>query len=644
MEGVAGEYGTWTVTCRAGPKRIKTHGGVRVQLPDSWHAGIRNSANRLQSSDPRGENYISARCSRAGVRLRTWVEDEPPPSAVLVKSARYSLDGRYERYVYVVRVWVLEGELNEGDTLSVVYGDTSGGSKGMRGGIIRTHPEPILVAVDSEGTGLFQMHPDRPTLVCHAGSPVELMVWGPATLVVGKEAEIGLAAVDINANPAPFDGEVELRVTHGGAKLPSSVRFQSSDGWMSVPFVPNETGILRVEGRVTHGGSLTKPSPSAPSGAESSEAPREQMELHAFGNPMKVYVTEPKLKIYWGELHSHTRYSWDGVGDDNFRYARYVSGLDFYAMTDHCIPRLGNYTQGLGPHVWQEYTAKTDKHYEPGRFVTIHSYECSLGAPYGHHNVFFRDKAGPLLAEGDVTLPELWKALKAGEALTIPHHTGKMPHPIYWFPHNDEVDRNIEIYSAHGLSEVYDPSGPLSFEHSDFTDASRSVRGPQYVQDAWMQGLNLSTVAATDDHRAHPGQPHYGRAAVAASGLTREEIFDGLYHRRTYGTTGVKILLDFSINGEPMGGVVTAAGPPRLEIEAHGTEAIEAVHVLRFSKSDGAFVVIFTLSPDGPDFIWSQTDTTFKEDSIYYVRLRQAGMVRSRVAMAWSSPIWVKRA
>jgi len=357
-----------------------------------------------------------------------------------------------------------------------------------------------------------------------------------------------------------------------------------------------------------------------------------------------VYVTEPKLKIYWGELHSHTRYSWDGVGDDNFRYARYVSGLDFYAMTDHCIPRLGNYTQGLGPHVWQEYTAKTDKHYEPGRFVTIHSYECSLGAPYGHHNVFFRDKAGPLLAEGDVTLPELWKALKAGEALTIPHHTGKMPHPIYWFPHNDEVDRNIEIYSAHGLSEVYDPSGPLSFEHSDFTDASRSVRGPQYVQDAWMQGLNLSTVAATDDHRAHPGQPHYGRAAVAASGLTREEIFDGLYHRRTYGTTGVKILLDFSINGEPMGGVVTAAGPPRLEIEAHGTEAIEAVHVLRFSKSDGAFVVIFTLSPDGPDFIWSQTDTTFKEDSIYYVRLRQAGMVRSRVAMAWSSPIWVKRA
>jgi hypothetical protein len=241
-------------------------------------------------------------------------------------------------------------------------------------------------------------------------------------------------------------------------------------------------------------------------------------------------------------------------------------------------------------------------------------------------------------------LPELWDALTAGEALTIPHHPGKFPHPIYWFPHNDEIDRNIEIYSGHGLSEAYDPRGPLSFERSQFTGVSKSVHGPQYVQDAWMQGLKLSTIASTDDHRAHPAQPHYGRAAVAATGLTRDEIFDGLYHRRTYGTTGVKILLDFSINGEPMGGTVNVAGSPKLEIEAHGTDTIEFVQVLRYSKSDGAFLVIHTLFPEGPDFTWSQTDTTYAEDSIYYVRLRQVRLVRTRVAMAWSSPIWVKRA
>ena len=167
LEGVAGDFGTWTVTYRVGPKGIKQHGGIRVQLPDSWHAGIRNSANRLQASDPRADNYISGRCSPAGVGLRIWVEDEPPAGEVLVKSNRYSLDGRYERYVFVVRIWVMAGALEPGDALSVIYGDTSGGSKGMRASIIRTQPEPILAAVDFEGTGLFHIHPDRPTLVSH---------------------------------------------------------------------------------------------------------------------------------------------------------------------------------------------------------------------------------------------------------------------------------------------------------------------------------------------------------------------------------------------------------------------------------------------------------------------------------------------
>jgi hypothetical protein len=412
---------------------------------------------------------------------------------------------------------------------------------------------------------------------------------------------------------------------------------------MSVPFVPGAPGILRLEARVIHEASMDKAKPLVPRNLPFGEVSPVQTGTRAFSNPMRVHETEPKLKTYWGELHSHTHYSWDGVGHDNFPYARHVSGLDFYAMTDHSNPSVGKYTQGLGPHVWEEYTAKTDKYYEPGKFATIHAYECSLGAPYGHHNVFFRSKPGPLLDGEDVTLPELWAALTAGEALTIPHHTGKFPRPIFWFPHNAEIDRNIEIYSAHGLSESYDPRGPLSFERSLFTDASQSFRGPQFVQDAWMQGLVLSTVAASDDHRAHPGQPHFGRTAVAASGLTREEIFEGLYHRRTYGTTGSKILLEFSINGEPMGGSVTASGPPRLELEVHGTDTIEFIEILRYAQSDGMFLVINTLYPDDADFTWSGSDAAFKEDSIYYLRLRQVRMVRTRVAMAWSSPIWVKR-
>jgi hypothetical protein len=620
-QGTAGDYGTWTVTYKAGKSGIRKNGGIRVQLPDSWHSGIRNSANRLQASDSKAGNYVSAHCSRARIALRTWVEHEPGPDVTLVKNHRPGLDGRLSRYIYVVRIWVLNGDLDPGDTLSVIYGDTAQGSRGMQAGIISTPVEPVLVAVDLRGDGGFRTHSGRPGLRINPGPAAELLVHGPATLVQGKPAELLLAVVDVNQNPAvSFAGEVVLRVMQGEAEAPATVAFHSNRGWERAPFVPKTPGIIRI---------------SASGGNQ----------LQATGNPMQVFEREPSQKICWGDLHSHTHYSWDGVGHNNFEYARNTSGLDFYAMTDHSDPASGAYAEGLGPsvpRVWAEYNALTDRHYHPGEFVTLHAYECSLEAPYGHHNVYFRGKPGPLLAEGDVSLPELWKALTSGQALTIPHHTGKMPFPIFWRPHNTELDRNIEIYSAHGLSESYDPAHALSFENSTFTDASKSVRGPQYVQDAWVQGLQLSTIAASDDHRAHPGQPHYGLAAVAATGLTRDEVFEALYQRRTYGTTGAKILLHFAIDGEPMGRQVIARGAPMLSIEAHGTAEIEVVQVLRYSVSTGAFQIVFDHRPDTMDFTWTKADESFQEDSIYYMRLRQTGLVRDRIAMAWSSPIWVK--
>jgi hypothetical protein len=255
--------------------------------------------------------------------------------------------------------------------------------------------------------------------------------------------------------------------------------------------------------------------------------------------------------------------------------------------------------------------------------------------------VYFRGAPGPLIAPENTRLTELWEQLTAGDALTIPHHTGKFPQGVDFDYHDARFRRNFELYSGHGLSETFDPGHPLSFERSTFTSPARSLNYPSHFQDALRLGLELSTVAASDDHRAHPGLPHWGITAVFAPERTRDAIFQALYDRRTYATTGQKILLDFRIGDVAMGGMTAVNEPPEIAIEAVGTDVISRVELVCHRAGTPNFEVIKTWNPDERHFSARYVDASLDARATYYVRLRQAAPVRDRIAMAWSSPIWV---
>ena len=69
--------------------------------------------------------------------------------------------------------------------------------------------------------------------------------------------------------------------------------------------------------------------------------------------------------------------------------------------------------------------------------------------------------------------------------------------------------------------------------------------------------------------------------AVWAPELTRESAFDAIRSRRTYGSTGSRIYLEFTVNGEPMGGETTIADgqPVAVRVEALGTGPLRWIHV-----------------------------------------------------------------
>jgi len=134
--------------------------------------------------------------------------------------------------------------------------------------------------------------------------------------------------------------------------------------------------------------------------------------------------------------------------------------------------------------------------------------------------------------------------------------------------------------------------------------------------------------------------------AVYAPSLTREAVFQAIRQRRTYGTTGCRLILDFAVNGVPMGGelrlspgnaarltgAITATGPLRfIEILRGDMDAQEwrIAHRQWFAGN----------APTQLALDW--TDEAPPTNGLYYVRVRQRDIVHGRIAMAWSSPVWV---
>jgi hypothetical protein len=199
----------------------------------------------------------------------------------------------------------------------------------------------------------------------------------------------------------------------------------------------------------------------------------------------------------------------------------------------------------------------------------------------------------------------------------------------------------LEIYSSHGTSEHFEPTDPLAYENVRFVNA-RSAVGAHYARDAWARNRRLGVVAASDNHSARPGQHHLGLTAVFAENLTREAIFDALAARRSYGSTGQRIYLEFEVGGLRMG----KRGKPAQKVE--GSVIVAAPAEIRFAEvmslREGESEWRAAARWERPGRLLQATfeDLPAGVDVTYYLRAELVESFGGRVARAWSSPVWLK--
>jgi hypothetical protein len=587
--------GDYTFRFIVGKAGMPTGGGIRVATAHGM--GTEWGGQRLQVTDPGGENFLAYRTSR-GSELR-WTSYQGV--------GKNPLFARYHPWQNINEFRLAGPALAPGDFVEIRL---------SRVRMQRWDETAFTLRFYADAFGDDDYLPLRrnPQIRITGGEPAEINVIAQSDWVAGQPGELTVWMGDRFGNPAEhYRGTVLLESGFGEHTFTEADR----GVWRAGPIVLSRPGVRRIRAREKTG------------------------TLEGTSNPILVHEQPPGRKLYWGDIHTHTMYS-DGRGTpaETYDFGRRVAALDFAAVTDHSFITTDQ--------MWREIQQTTHRFYQPGRYVTFLAYEWSgMTEVGGDHNVYTTDSEMPILRcysyfnydnlrmyrgpeRGANHVEDLFRILgerfRGENLLVIPHFGGRQGNPAF---HNPLLQRQIEIFSDHRRSEDW---------------------AAQFLRNGYRVGI----MASTDNHAGNAGYgvrrsevvrgeegPVYSRTSPAERGtslvaayadsLTRQDIFQALYHRQTYATTGSRIILRFAVDGAPMGSEIRARRPPRITAFAEGTAPIRALRVVKNGS------VIHAMEPGSTTAELEYVDVSGDyANKFYYVDLVQVDGEK-----AISSPVWV---
>jgi hypothetical protein len=537
------EFVTFEQTYTVGKRPMQPGGGVMVATE------IVARLDPLQRQDPTAKNYITIRCSN--------------PDAQWEKTSE-SLLGMHGNIFAATGVpsYTLQGTtLETGDTITITYGDRSGGSRGLELQTTQVEGAMFPLYVDLEGNGNF-MSPRWPAFDIAGGPAERVSVVAPSVVEPGSPIKIAIRTEDRYFNRASVG--VPAYTWHTNDGTPVTVPAGHAIWTGTIQGFP-EPGMYRLEIASDDGA------------------------IQGVSNPILVRK-DPEFRVFWGDTHAHTNLA-EGQGsvDGFYRYAREDARLDFVCLSEHDI--------WMDDAEWAALADAVHAHNDPNDFLTFLAYEwTAIVEAGGHHNVYFRSPDNRTRVPIQDT-PGLWDLFDGLDRLYDDRDVLVIPHahiPGDWRLAHPTKEPLLEIASMHGTFEWF----------ADY-----------YLRN----GHTIGFVGASDDHSGRPGysggfrtgplQHFGGLGAVLAPDKTNDAIFNAMNSRRAYATTGQRTLLDVQLNGQPMG-TRTAYAPNRtIEGRVYGTAPIDTVdivkngdivlttHYLSVTRSTDAYLEVAFFSP-----------------------------------------------
>ncbi len=480
----AGSYASFTLTYTAGVYGIDDSGALRICFR------FASDQSNPQFTDPKAPNYCTVEASNGAV-----LDYRFDPKANVRP---------WDRTLYIK---VVKGYLSEGDHITVRFGVTDSGSRGMRLQTFCEDTYEFRVLVDPIATFNFQPLPVQPKIALVPGPPERFVAVLPTLRPVDETFSLKLKGEDRWGNPSDrCNRTFTLRASKPIAGLPGTFTLTSGQRAFTIEGLSaNAEGDYEIELIGSDGQTAAK------------------------SNPLRI-VRETPFLHYWGDLHGQSE---ETIGTGSARqYFAFARDLAFVDATGH----QGNDFQITG-EFWDELNRLTSEFDEPGRFVALPGYEWSGNTALGgDRNVFFpnegrtirRSSHALIKDQSDietdcVTAGKLFKALATNEewdVVCFAHCGGR--YADIKLAHDGRFERSVEVHSSWG-----------SFEW--------------LVHDAFEMGYRVGIVANSDGHKGRPGASYPGAGKFGAIGgltcylmpeLSRPALLDCLRKRRHYGTTG----------------------------------------------------------------------------------------------------------
>ena len=608
LEVTAGSHQSMKFEFSVGDPGLESGGAVRMELPVAYLETAPYFWDRPQLDQPEVRGYVKAEVTtNANTQLKL-----------------YGASGG------IIECTIKDRSLAQGEKIFIIYS-----------GIVQslTWNVPVRGQWKNSANDEWNDITESVTIKIHPQKAVTLHVVAPADVIQGSSFPLAVSALDKFGNRAEgYRGKLTFSSTDESASLPKPYTFTEKDSGVHVFEGVRyfDSGFHRI--MVTDG------------------------ELEAKGNHSSIRKSLPEYKKYFGDTHFHTgagtgykRFTMTRAGGEHrgqfitdahaYSFARDVMRLDFASAAEHD-------SLTFDEKAWDANQDITDSFYNPGKFTTFHGYEWTASPTEGHHVVIYKERGCKVFKKHDYsTKSELFRALDRQNkpTIVIPHCMWTQPDHGIWEVVSNKYRRIGEIYSLWNNRFLLQPADdPQRFE--------LGMNNQWSYQYAWHNGHKIGVIGSSDNHTGHPGANNYsvdmqhpsGLAVVLAKENTREAIWDALHKRRVYGTTGTRILLDFTSDGHQMGEEYTANHSPEFSVKVAGTNKIVAVELVKHDST--GYQTLVTKNPDAETCEFEYKDKDFKEDSFYYARARQVdeywrGMWSYPTCeMAWTSPIWINYA